>query len=189
MKWLPWALLAAVGLWLAAQLHVETRLRDRLAERERSIALLRERRDSLARRLATALPLVDTLIDSLWFQTQARVESLPVDRPVPYPVYVSTVAAADTTIRACRRVLHDCTALVRTDSLLIDSLTAQTRDLRRGRPLRFLAYGASDLTGHLFAGVEGTARLPLLPITLYGRAEARVDSLTVGLRVGVAAPF
>lgn len=188
-RWLPWALLVGIGLWLAAQLRVESGLRDRLAQRERSIQLLQRSRDSVAHQLATELPRVDTLVDSLWFRTKAKVDSIPVDRPVPYPVYIATVAAADTTIRACQRVLHDCAQLAHTDSLLIDSLTAQTRDLARGRPLRFLAYGASDLRGHVFAGVEGTARLPLLPVTLYGRAEARVDSLTVGLRVGVAAPF
>lgn len=192
MKWLGWAGLVVALLVLGGQLGVEAGLRHRIAEREDAIDSLGAAAAELRTALRLALPLVDSLVDTLWLPTRARVESLPVDRPVPYPVYVETVRAADTTINACRRTLHDCATLAATDSVLIDTLHAQVADLvkaLRGPPLRFLGYGASDLRGHLFVGAEGTWRPPLLPVTAYGRVESRVDSVALGLRVGVAMFF
>jgi hypothetical protein len=189
VKWLGWVAAVALVLVLIGQLGAEAHLRARVAARDSSIARLETQRDSALRQLVAAAAKVDTLVDSLWLPQRARVESLPVDRPVPYPVYVEAVAAADTTIRACRRALHDCAAVVHTDSLLIDSLHAQVRDLRRAPALRRWVYAATD-GRRLYGGAEATWRPPLLPVTAYGRVELRADSLVrLDARVGLALPF
>lgn len=189
MKWLGWGLALLLGLILWGQLTAEAHLRARIASRDSSIAVLQGQREVLAGQLVLALAHADTVRDSVWMPVRTRVESLPVNVPVPYPVYVETVAAADTTIRACQRALHDCAAVTRLDSLLIDSLSAQVHDLRHIPAFTRLGYVATDGQGRYYGGVEALWRPPLLPVTVYGRAEARLDSLALGLRAGVAMPF
>lgn len=189
MKWLPWVGCAVLALILAGQCSVEPALREKLAANQRSLDVLTAQRDSLTRRLRGSVADADTVWTTHWLPARATVESLPVNVPVPYPVYLETVKAADTTINACRRVFPDCSAVVAVDSATIDTLRNRVKLLERQPPFRSWVYGASDLRGHLYAGAEATAKVPLLPVALYGRAETRLDSLALDLRAGVAIPF
>lgn len=191
-RWLLWALVALLAALWGVQLKIESRLRERITARDGHIRALTDSAVALRRRLALAVPLVDSLVDTLWLRARAQVESLPVDRPVPYPVYVRTVVAADTTINACTRTLHDCATLAATDSMLIDSLRAQVRDVKRlAQPrVQIWGYGENDLRGHWYGGVAVSAlRVPFLGIQGYARAETRLDSLALNARVGGRIPF
>ena len=102
-RWLPWVLLAGIGLWLGAQLRVETRLRERIAERQQTIDSLGGLAARLRQELAVRVPAVDTLIRTRWRAAVTQVDTLRDS--IPYPVVREIIAAGDTTIRACRATL------------------------------------------------------------------------------------
>lgn len=190
LKWAPWLGCAVLGLILAGQCSVEPALRAKLAANQDSLKVAQRQRYGLLKALAVSAANVKTVYDTRWLPAKAKVESLPVGVPVPYPVYVNTVHDADTTINACRRALHDCGAVVAADSAAI---RAQQRRIdlleHRREPFRPWVYGATDLRGHLYLGATAQGRVPLLPVVGYARAETRLDSLSVDLRVGAAVPF
>lgn len=192
MKWLPWTLLAGVALWLGAQLHVESGLRERIAERQHAIDSLGGLAAHLRQELAVRVPEVDTLIQTRWRAAVARVDTL--HDSVPYPVVRGIIAAGDTTIRACRATLSLCEQVAATERARAEALAAQAHDWQRvaqGPVLRAEGQVTTDPgTGHWYVSADAHVRLPILDATGYGRAELRLDSLSgISRRVGIAIPF
>lgn len=180
-----WA--GAIFWWDA---HQSGKLRQELAANQRSLDVLTASRDSARNALAKQVPQLDSLIDTLWLPARAKVESLPVGVPVPYPVYVETVNAADTTIKACRATLSACERVADLERARADTLANRVKLLERGEPFRLSAYGAKGLfDGGWYTGAMATGRVPLLPVEGMAQLDVRVDSLALAARVGVVLRF
>lgn len=186
---MPWVLATAgFALW-AGGLRTEGRLRGRLAARAAVIAQLSRTADSLRGLVAGGTARVDTLIRDRWQPARLRVDTLPDTVRVPVPVVRDLVAAADTTIRACRVTLTDCERLAAAERARADSLGAQLRDTRRlGAPRlsRWLELVTDGRHGYVGAGIG--ARLPL-GLSGVLRADLRLDSTAVTVRAGVRHSF
>ncbi len=181
------ALAFALGLWMG---HAE-RLKTSAAldAVNLAIAQIEIERDSLAKVASRSAARADTVYETRWLRARARIESLPVDVPVPYPVYVQDMNDADSTIEACQLARRDCAAQAAIDSALIDSLRSRGRLLERaakGPRISIWGLAETDLDSRWYAGAELRARLPLLPLMGHLRATARLDSLAArDVRIGL----
>lgn len=105
---------AAQAQLLTSELAATTHSRDSLAKVFRTDTLVTTR--LLVRWDSTRTRQLQRLVDSLQhLPPTVRVDTLTVQLPA------TTVLLADSTIRSCQRVLQDCAAQLRTDSLLIRS--------------------------------------------------------------------
>ena len=189
-RWLPWGLVLLGLVLLFGSRWQQSKLRDRIAARDRSIAVLTSQADSLQHSLDTLAARADTLYTTRWLPSKLRIDTLQDTVKVPVEVVREVVRDADATIQACRVTVSECTKLAATEKARADSLDAQVKDWKRvsrGPLLTFAGYGASDLQGHLFVGAE--AHVNILHISAFGRIESQVDSLAPTLRIGASIPF
>lgn len=189
-RWIPWALVLALFGILLTQRHSASKLHDRIARREVTIASLTKRGDSLAAVVASSKAHADTLYETRWLPAKFRIDTLADTVKVPVETVREVVKDADATIQACRVTVSECVEHAKTETARADSLQAQVNDWKRvahGPVIAFNGFGATDLRGHLFAGAEVKANI--LSLHIFGRAETRLDSLGIGLRVGASIPF
>lgn len=79
-----------------------------------------------------------------WDTAKGRVDSIPVDRPVPYEVVRTVIVTADSTIAACRSALSTCETEKAALRATIGQWEGRFRDLKQREPgflRRHLSFG------------------------------------------------
>lgn len=181
---------ALAGGWLLGK-RGEAHRSAEIAALNRSLDGMQMALDSARQAAGHSQASAETLYVKHWLQAKSKIDTLTDTLPVPYPVVREIVRAADTTIQACRLAVTDCQRRgdleqARADSL--QRLAGLWKQQAAGPRITLWGRGETDLAGHWFAGVEARVRLPL-GLTAYGRAETRLDSVAVGLRVGGMVQF
>ncbi len=192
VKWLPWVLVVVLLLVVTGQLGIEGRLRERIRTRDRQITALEEVAGILRDTLQEQVAQLDAVTDTLWLPQRRRVDSFVDSIPVPVEVVREIVAAADTTIAACRSALSTCQQLAQVERARGDSLAEQVNDWRRvarGPVLRGEAGLFYRLDGGFVASPQLTART-FFGWTLTARADVPLDSLAgAQVLIGVSRAF
>lgn len=124
-KVLPWLIVGGLLLGIVGQNHYARQIEQRLAARDRSIALLTREADSLRPLIHRDTVWLDSAVTHYQLLTihdtlPGRVDTIPVVRKI--------IATADTAIQACRVTVSDCTRLAQLETARADSLDAQVRD-------------------------------------------------------------
>lgn len=143
MKWITVGIaLVAAGLIFGWCKSYESYVVDKALWAQRdsaradTIARLELRRDSLAKAYR-----IDTVHLrgwlTRWDTVKAGIDTIPVDRPVPYEVVRLVAVAADSAIMACREVLKTCEARIQAERERGDVLERRFIDFKGQQPSWF----------------------------------------------------
>ncbi len=128
-----------------------------LASRDRTIEALRRQ---TAKR-DTVLVIQDSVRIRTEIKWREKVDSIPVDRPVPYPVFKEVVVACDSAVGSCKNQLKtsteqigDLRTWIRTDSATIRALSRENGRLKLRRRLGCTIGPSFGLKGGSWAGIS-----------------------------------